>query len=227
VTNSEFHKTGVFAMIKLAPSLLAADFTKLGEEIKKVYDNGAEYLHLDIMDGVFVPNIALGQGMVASLRKVCDIVFDVHLMIVDPIRYIDAFADAGADIITFHYEACDNHREVIEKIHSRGLRAGMSVKPHTDANLMVPFLDELDLALVMTVEPGFGGQKFMYEAMPNLETLNAAIQKTGRNIDLEVDGGINLENACVVKERGANVLVAGSAVFGAKDVAGTVRNFLK
>lgn len=214
-------------MIKLAPSLLAADFTKLGEEIKKVYDNGAEYLHLDIMDGVFVPNIALGQGMVASLRKVCDIVFDVHLMIVDPIRYIDAFADAGADIITFHYEACDNHREVIEKIHSRGLRAGMSVKPHTDANLMVPFLDELDLALVMTVEPGFGGQKFMYEAMPNLETLNAAIQKIGRNIDLEVDGGINLENASVVKERGANVLVAGSAVFGAQDVAGTVRNFLK
>ena len=214
-------------MIKLAPSLLAADFARLGDEIKKVYDNGAQYLHLDIMDGLFVPNIALGPGMVASLRKVCDIVFDVHLMIQDPIRYIDDFVKAGSDIITFHYEACDNHREVIRKIHDAGLRAGMSVKPHTDAAKMVPFLDELDLALVMTVEPGFGGQKFMYEAMPNLETLHAAIQKTGRDIDLEVDGGINLQNASVVKERGANVLVAGSAVFGAQDVAGTVRAFLK
>ena len=214
-------------MTKLAPSLLAADFTCLGQEIKKVYDNGAQYLHLDVMDGMFVPNISLGPDMIASLRKTCDIVFGVHLMIEDPIRYIDRFAKAGADIITFHYEACDNHREVIEKIHSHGIRAGMSVKPHTDASLMVPFLDELDLALVMTVQPGFGGQKFMMEAMPNLETLNAAIKETGRAIDLEVDGGINLETAEIVKARGANVLVAGSAVFGAEDVAATVQNFLK
>ena len=214
-------------MIKLAPSLLAADFTCLGEEIKKVYENGAEYLHLDVMDGMFVPNISLGPGMIASLRKVCDIVFDVHLMIKDPIRYIDDFAKAGADIITFHYEACDNQREVIQKIHSYGIRAGMSVKPYTNADRMIPFLDELDLALVMTVQPGFGGQKFMHEAMPNLEKLNAAIAASGRQIDLEVDGGINLQNASIVKERGANVLVAGSAVFGAEDVAGTVRAFLK
>ena len=214
-------------MIKLAPSVLAADFTCLGDEIKKVYENGAEYLHLDVMDGMFVPNISLGPGMIASMRKVCPIVFDVHLMIQDPIRYVDDFAKAGADIITFHYEACDNHREVIEKIHSHGIRAGMSVKPHTDASLMVPFLDELELALVMTVEPGFGGQKFMPEAMPNLEKLNAAIQASGREIDLEVDGGINLQNASIVKEKGANVLVAGSAVFGAADVAQTVRDFLK
>ena len=214
-------------MIKLAPSLLAADFTCLGEEIKKVYENGAEYLHLDVMDGMFVPNISLGPGMIASLRKVCPIVFDVHLMIEDPIRYIDDFAKAGADIITFHYEACENHREVIEKIHSYGIRAGMSVKPHTDANLMAEFLDELDLALVMTVQPGFGGQKFMPEALPNLETLNREIAKTGSKIDLEVDGGINLQNASIVKEKGANVLVAGSAVFGADDVAATVREFLK
>ena len=214
-------------MIKLAPSLLAADFTCLGEEIKKVYDNGAEYLHLDVMDGMFVPNISLGPGMIASMRKVCDIVFDVHLMIQDPIRYIDDFAKAGADIITFHYEACDNHKEVIDKIHSYGIKAGMSVKPYTDANLMVPFLPDLELALVMTVQPGFGGQKFMYEAMPNLEKLNAAIKELDKEIDLEVDGGINLQNASVVKERGANVLVAGSAVFGAEDVAATVREFLK
>jgi len=214
-------------MIKLAPSLLAADFARLGEEIKKVHENGAEYLHLDVMDGMFVPNISLGPGMIASLRKVSDIVFDVHLMIQDPIRYIDDFAKAGADIITFHYEACDNHREVIDKIHSYGIRAGMSVKPYTDANLMVPYLDELELALVMTVQPGFGGQKFMPEAMPNLEKLNAAIQKMGKTMDLEVDGGINLQNASVVKERGANVLVAGSAVFGAQDVGATVREFLK
>ena len=214
-------------MIKLAPSLLAADFTCLGEEIKKVHDNGAEYLHLDVMDGMFVPNISLGPGMIASLRKVCDIVFDVHLMIQDPIRYIDDFAKAGADIITFHYEACDNHQEVIDKIHSYGIRAGMSVKPYTDANLMVPFLKDLELALVMTVQPGFGGQKFMPEAMPNLEKLNAAIQAIGKEMDLEVDGGINLQNASIVKERGANVLVAGSAVFGAENVAETVRNFLK
>ena len=214
-------------MIKLAPSILAADFTCLREEIKKVYDNGAEYLHLDVMDGMFVPNISLGPGMIASMRKVCDIVFDVHLMIQDPIRYIDDFAKAGADIITFHYEACDNHKEVIDKIHSYGIKAGMSVKPYTDANLMVPFLPDLELALVMTVQPGFGGQKFMMEAMPNLEKLNAAIKALGKDIDLEVDGGINLQNASVVKERGANVLVAGSAVFGAADVAATVRDFLK
>ncbi|MBR2616003.1 MAG: ribulose-phosphate 3-epimerase [Clostridia bacterium] len=214
-------------MIKLAPSVLAADFSRLGEEIKKVHENGAEYLHLDVMDGMFVPNISLGPGMISSIRKVSDIVFDVHLMIQDPIRYIDDFAKAGADIITFHYEACDNHKEVIDKIHSYGIRAGMSVKPYTDANLMVPFLPDLELALIMTVQPGFGGQKFMPEAMPNLEKLNAAIRSLGKEMDLEVDGGINLENACIVKERGANVLVAGSAVFGAKDVAATVRDFLK
>ena len=214
-------------MIKLAPSVLAADFTCLGEEIKKVYDNGAEYLHLDVMDGMFVPNISLGPGMIASMRKVCDIVFDVHLMIQDPIRYVDDFVKAGADIITFHYEACDNHKEVIDKIHSYGIRAGMSVKPYTDANLMVPFLPDLELALVMTVQPGFGGQKFMHEAMPNLEKLNAAIKALGKEMDLEFDGGINLQNASIVKERGANVLVAGSAVFGADDVAATVREFLK
>ncbi|MBQ4036734.1 MAG: ribulose-phosphate 3-epimerase [Clostridia bacterium] len=214
-------------MIKLAPSLLAADFSCLGEEIKKVYDNGAQYLHLDVMDGSFVPNISMGPGMIASIRKVCDIVFDVHLMIDDPIRYIDDFAKAGAQIITFHYEACDNHKEVIDKIHSYGIKAGMSVKPHTDANLMVPFLPDLELALVMTVQPGFGGQKFMPEAVENLKKLNRAIKALGKDMDLEVDGGINLQNASIVKDEGANVLVAGSAVFGAADVAGTVQEFLK
>ena len=214
-------------MIKLAPSLLAADFSRLGEEIKKVHDNGAQYLHLDVMDGIFVPNISLGPNMIGSLRKVSDIVFDVHLMITDPIRYIEAFAKNGADIITFHYEACENQKEVIDLIHSFGCRAGMSVKPHTDAALMKPFIKDLDLCLVMTVEPGFGGQKFMPEALPNLEKLNAYIRESGREIDLEVDGGINLQNASIVKEKGANVLVAGSAVFGAADVGATVRAFLK
>ena len=214
-------------MIKLAPSLLAADFSRLGEDIQKVYDNGAQYLHLDVMDGMFVPNISLGPGMIASIRKVCPIVFDVHLMIQDPIRYIDDFAKAGADIITFHYEACEDRQAVIDKIHSYGIKAGMSVKPHTDAKLMVPYLKDLELALVMTVEPGFGGQKFMPEAMPNLETLKAAIDALGKEMDLEVDGGINLQNAAIVKEKGANTLVAGSAVFGAADVAQTVRDFLK
>ena len=214
-------------MIKLAPSLLAADFSQLAEEIKKVHENGAEYLHLDVMDGSFVPNISMGPGMIASLRKVSDIVFDVHLMIQDPIRYIDDFAKAGADIITFHYEACQNHREVIEKIRSHGIRVGMSVKPYTDASLLVPFLDQLDLVLIMTVQPGFGGQKFMPDALVNLKAMQKAIAASGREIDLEVDGGINLENAATVKEYGANGLVAGSAVFGAKDVAATVREFLK
>ncbi len=216
-------------MIKLAPSLLAADFARLGEEIKKVRENGAQYLHLDVMDGVFVPNISLGPNMIGSLRKVSDIVFDVHLMITDPIRYIETFAKNGADIITFHYEACDNQKEVIDLIHACGCRAGMSVKPHTDAALMRQFVPDLDLCLVMTVEPGFGGQKFMPEALPNLEKLHSYIVECGREneTDLEVDGGINLQNAAIVKEKGANVLVAGSAVFGAEDVAATVREFLK
>ena len=132
-------------MIKLAPSVLAADFTCLGEEIKKVYENGAEYLHLDVMDGMFVPNISLGPGMIASMRKVCDIVFDVHLMSQDPIRYIDDFAKAGADIIVFHYEATNNHKEVIDAIHSFGKKAGMSIKPGTPTFVLEPFMNDLDL----------------------------------------------------------------------------------
>lgn len=214
-------------MIKLAPSVLAADFSKLGEEIKKVASSGAQYLHLDVMDGMFVPNISLGPDMIKSIRKVSDIVYDVHLMIEDPIRYIEAFAKAGADIITFHYEACEDRQAVIDKIHSFGIKAGMSVKPETDADLMAPYIDSLDLCLVMTVHPGFGGQSFMPEAVENVKKLDSLIKKSGRNIDLEVDGGINLQNAKIVKENGANVLVAGSAVFRAENIEETVKEFLK
>lgn len=209
-------------MIKISPSVLAADFTRLGEQIKKAEDGGADYLHLDVMDGVFVPNISFGIPVIKSLRKNSKLFFDVHLMIIDPIRYIKAFSDAGADLITFHYESCKNIRETIQAIKDEGKKVGVSVKPGTSAGVLKPYINDIDLILVMTVEPGFGGQKFMESAMENVRIAKKLSDESNREIEIEVDGGINAATAVTCVKNGANVLVAGSSVFGKEDIASAI-----
>ncbi|MBO4354101.1 MAG: ribulose-phosphate 3-epimerase [Clostridia bacterium] len=212
-------------MIKIAPSLLAADFKNLGDEVKKIYDGGADYLHLDVMDGAFVPNISFGPAVIGSLRGICDIPFDVHLMINDPMRYIGKFADVGADIITIHYESCDDPASVLKEIRRLGKKAGVSIKPKTDTAVLIPLLEYVDMILVMSVEPGFGGQKYMDIATKKLEKVRAMIDASGYDIDLEVDGGIDGNTVSVAAGAGANVLVAGTSIFGAKDVGDTIKQF--
>ncbi len=197
----------------LAPSILAADVMRLGEQIGEVSDAGAKYLHIDVMDGVFVPSLSYGVCVVESIRKSCDMVLDVHLMIVDPHRYIEAFAKAGADIITVHLEACRDVKETIDLIHSFGCRAGLSVKPGTPVESVSEYLDQIELLLIMSVEPGFGGQKFFPEAIGRLQEAKTLIDQRGLSVDLEVDGGITADNVRDVLRAGANVIVAGSAVF--------------
>ena len=204
-------------MIIISPSVLAADFSKLNEEINKVENAGAEYLHLDVMDGIFVPNISFGGCVISALRPHSSMVFDVHLMITDPIRYIDDFIKAGADIITIHYESCDDPLSVVRYIKSKGVKASVSIKPKTDASVLFPMLSELDMALVMTVEPGFGGQKLIPETIDKVRELREYANANGINIDIEVDGGIGADNISLLTDAGANVIVAGSSIFRAAD----------
>jgi len=218
-------------MIILAPSLLASDFSNLEGEIKKVHmeGRGCAYLHLDVMDGMFVPNISFGAPVIASIRKVCDIVFDVHLMIMNPIRYIPDFAKAGSDIITFHCEACDSADEIrrtVELIKNSGAKCAISIKPATPVGEIVPYLPELDMVLVMSVEPGFGGQKFMEGALGKIRELYEIKTQKNHTFDIEVDGGVTLENLKEIKEAGANVIVAGSSIFKSPDTAKTIGEFL-
>ena len=211
--------------MKVSPSILSADFAELKNQIAVVEKAGATYLHIDVMDGVFVPSISLGLPVIRSIRKVTDIVFDVHLMITEPERYIREFADAGADILTFHLEATREPEAVIDMIHDCGKRAGITIRPKTPVSALAPYLKRVELALIMTVEPGFGGQKFIPETLEKIKEARRLLTETGAAAELEVDGGVNRENARVIKEAGANVLVAGSAVYR-DDIADNVRFFL-
>lgn len=208
-------------MIKLSPSVLSADFACLGSEMQALKAAGADYAHVDIMDGHFVPNMSMGFPVVKALRKSSDMVLDVHLMIDTPIKYVERFCDAGADILTIHVEADteENTRKALEMIKAKGVKPAVCIKPRTPAEAILPFLDLCDLVLVMTVEPGFGGQSFMEDMMPKLRQVRALIDEKRPGCELEVDGGVNQKTAEICKANGANVLVAGSAYFGAADRA--------
>ena len=201
-------------MKTLAPSILAADLLNLGSEIKKIEKSGAKYVHIDIMDGVFVPNISFGMPIISAVKKCTDLILDVHLMIVEPDRYLDEFIACGADIITFHIESLDHERIVkaCNYVHSRGKKVGISIKPSTHASSVIPYLDLIDMVLVMTVEPGFGGQSFMPETMEKIKE----IRKINPNIDIQVDGGINKETIKIACSAGANIFVLGTGFFKAE-----------
>ena len=198
----------------ISPSILAADFNILGEQIQEVEKSGAEYLHIDVMDGMFVPSISFGMPVIASIRKNSGMVFDVHLMIEEPIRYVEEFAKLGADSITFHLEAAGERiKETIDKIHALGCRVGLSIKPATSITALLPYLESVDMILIMTVEPGFGGQKYIQASTQKIKDLRGVLTEKGLPLDIQVDGGITAENIFEVTQAGANVIVAGSAVF--------------
>ena len=210
-------------MIKISPSILSADFAYLARDIQAI--STADYVHVDVMDGLFVPNISIGIPVVKCIRPVTDLPLDVHLMIQEPVRYVDQFCDAGADIVTCHVEADtqENILAAIDKIHAKGKKAGVVVKPRTPASAVLPFIDRVEMILVMTVEPGFGGQRFMADMMPKVRAIRAYIDEKNPGCELEVDGGVNAQTAKVCTAAGANVLVAGSAFFKAKDKAAFVQ----
>lgn len=213
-------------MIKVAPSILSADFVNLERDIRHIQQCGADYVHIDVMDGLFVPNITIGIPVVSAIRKITDLPLDVHLMIDRPVRYVEQFCDAGADIVTIHAEAdtVEHNQEALQRIRNKGVRAAVSIKPKTGAQAIDPYMDLMDMILVMTVEPGFGGQKFMEDMMPKVRALRKIIDVRSPGVELEVDGGVNLDTARICIDAGANVLVAGSALFKAPDTAAFIHN---
>ncbi|MGE4274709.1 MAG: ribulose-phosphate 3-epimerase [Candidatus Methanomethylophilaceae archaeon] len=206
-------------MIKVTPSMLSADFARLGEELRKVEEAGADWVHIDVMDGVFVPNITIGQQVVRALRPLSNLPFDVHLMIVDPARYVESFAEAGSDIITIHVEADEAVADTLRKIRSLGKRAGLSLNPDTPFSAVMPFMHLVDVILVMTVQPGFGGQSFRDCCLPKIRQARDFIYEHGLEVEVAVDGGINRETGRSCAEAGASVLAAGSSLFGNEDMA--------
>lgn len=207
----------------VAPSILAADFMNLSKDLETVNSSDGDYFHVDIMDGVFVPSISFGQSIVSQVKKIAKKPLDVHLMIVDPDRYIKEFAEAGADIITVHYEACTHLHRTIQLIKSCGAKAGVAINPHTPANLLNEVLEDLDLVLIMSVNPGFGGQKFIYNSLKKIKYIADQIKTRNLNCLIEVDGGVGLQNAESILKAGANLLVAGSAVFKSDDPIKTIK----
>jgi len=214
-------------MVQISPSILSADFSQLERDVSDVEAGGAHMLHIDVMDGHFVPNISFGACVISSLRPRTQLMFDVHLMISDPLTYIPSFAKAGADMITFHYESDSDAQKTIDAIRGLGLKVGMAVKPGTDISVLDPFLPQLDMALVMTVEPGFGGQKFMGQMMPKVEYLRSWASTNHSTLWIQVDGGIDAVTARTAAAAGADVLVAGSAVFGAVDRQDAIDSILQ
>ncbi|MBO5208166.1 MAG: ribulose-phosphate 3-epimerase [Lachnospiraceae bacterium] len=209
----------------LSPSILAADFSILGQQIEEADKAGAHYIHIDVMDGIFVPSISFGMPVISSIRSVTEKVFDVHLMIVEPERYIEEFAKCGADIITFHLEATKDADAVIDLIHKNGCKAGLSIKPGTPVEALKPYLAKIDMLLMMTVEPGFGGQKYIPESTERVKEARQMAEEMGLSLDIQVDGGITQDNVHIVLEAGANVIVAGSSVFGG-NITENVKNIL-
>ena len=197
----------------LSPSILAADFKVLGQEMKKTEENGAAYIHFDVMDGMFVPSISFGMPVLASIHDATEQFMDAHLMVQEPIRYVEAFQKAGADYVTVHLEACEDLKTTLDKIHACGMKAGLAVNPETDVKELVPYLEDVEMILIMSVHPGFGGQKFIPESLDKIREVRAMLNEKNLETDIQVDGGIYVENVREVLDAGANVIVAGSAVF--------------
>ncbi len=212
-------------MIKISPSILSSDYGNLSSELKRMEACGADMLHIDVMDGHFVPNITLGAPIVKCIRKSSDLPFDVHLMISDPYKYIPDFVSAGSDIITFHAEADSDIEKTIDLILASGKKAGLSVKPKTPVEAVYPYLDKLSMVLVMTVEPGFGGQSFMEDMMPKVSAVRSEIDRRGLDVDIQVDGGINKDTISIAAKAGANVFVSGNAIFSSDDAEKTIADF--